>query len=318
MKYVIPQTIDFISTNVAEDVLAEWVSASYNNGDEVKVSADKKKYKFAGVDGTTSTLSPSADSKLWVSAPLEPFAMIDDSVSSQTSNAESISVSFNATNIDTISLFNVQANTIQIILTDNRTSTEIFNTTTSMIYEDINSFGDYLYSEQELKDALTNSVSTVTLDAVIAAMSEQQILDSFTANPPIYYDVKVDIIITKTGGIAKCGYLVVGRKRDLGVSLYGGSVSLNSTSSRERNIWGEIELSKGIGYNTMDIPVLIDNAQVDVIENRLSKILDIPCVFIGDESERVNSLTIYGYYFDFEAPINLMKTTYTLRVESII
>lgn len=319
MKYVIPQSINFISTNVAEEALNEWVSGTvYNNSDEVKVSADKKKYKFAGVDGTTSTIPPKDDPVQWVGAPLNPYAMIDDTMSSKTTNADSIVVSFNATNIDTISLFNVQADTVQISLTDNTTSTIVFDETHTMSYDDLNSFGDYLFSEQELRDALTGNVTTATLDAVIAAMSEAQILDKFTASPPIYYDVKVDITITKTGGTAECGYLVVGRKRDLGVSLYGGSIAYKSTSTRDRNIWGEIELTQGIGYNTMDIPVVIDDVQVDVVEQRLSKILDLPCVFIGDESNLYQSMTIYGYYFDFEAPINPTKSTYNLRVESII
>lgn len=319
MKYVIPQTITLTTSNVAEETLPEWnVSSVYNTHDEVKVSADKKKYKYAGLDGTNTATAPSLNKTSWVSAPLNPYAMIDGTMSTQTTNADSIDIVFDATNIDDISFFNLDATEITISMVDKTTLTTIFNETYSLVYDELADFGDYLFSEQELRDKLTGNVSNATLDLVIAGMSEQDVLDRFTANPPIYYNSTVTISIKKIGSIAKCGYLVIGRQRDLGITLWGGSMGIQSFSLKNRNAWGEVELQKRDSADTMDMPVILDNTTVDVVKNRLKKIDGIPCVFIGDESDKFTSLTIYGFFKDFDIGVNPTKSTYTLSVESMI
>jgi len=389
MKYVVPKVIEFTSTNVPEESLAEWaVESTYNQGEEIKVSLDKKKYKYAGLDGTNTTTEPSLNPYKWVSSPLNKFAMLVDNNSSETENPDSIDVVFNAINIDSISLFNVDAKEIDIKIKHNLITTEtvgvgdgiatdfshytnvipfvdtveiyvdgvidsvvptidyltglitisfsvapfdtqvievkynalLFSENKDMTYDDLSDFGDYLFSEQELRNKLNGSISSVALDNVIASMSETQINSQFTANPPIYYDVEVHISIIKNGNIAKCGYVVVGRKQDLGCSLYGGSIGLQTTASRDRDSWGNVVFTTGKTYNTMDVPVLIDANYVDVVENRLRKIMNVPCVFIGDDSDiqKYESMTLYGFYYNLEAPITVSKTEYNLRIESLI
>ena len=403
MKYIVPKEINMISSNVSEENLPEWVTASYNTGNEVKVSADKKKYKFTGTDGTASTVTPSLDRNLWEGSPLNPYAMLADTFSTETTNPESIQVVLRASNIDTISLFNVSAKTVNMELKHNILTTELiavgdglastFNYTTnvppfegfieiwvngvkeaedidangvfenitgnyvssgtinyatgeifftslvanaqnievrynakiysltkSMTYDDIQSFGDYLYSEQELRDKLTGNVTADTLDLVIASMSEQQILDKFTANPPIYNNVDIYITILSPSGIAKCGHVVVGRKQDSGGTLYGLKIGLKTTSKRVRNSWGEVEFSLGSTYDILDIPIFIKSNQVDVVKSRLHKVINKPCVFIGDDTDNITyqSTVIYGFFFDLEIPIDPTITQYNLRVESLI
>ena len=319
MKYIIPQTITLTSTNAVIETLAEWASGStYNTGDEVKVAVDLKKYKYAGLDGTNTSTAPSLNETTWIEAPLNPYAMLDGTMSNQTTNADTIDIVFDATNIDSISFFNLEATEVTISMIDKDTSASIFNETYSLIYDELADFGDYLFTEQELTDKLTGVVTQATLDLVIASMSEQDILDRFTATPPIYYNSEVTISIKNIGSTAKCGYLVTGRQRDLGVTLYGGSTGIQSFSLKERNAWGEVTLVKRDSADTMDMPVILDNTTVDVVKNRLKKIDGVPCVFIGDESEQFLSLTIYGFFKDFDIGVNPTKSTYNLSVESMI
>lgn len=322
MKYIIPQTITLETTNVPDEALTEWNSGlAFNTDDIVVVAGDNKvKYMYAGVDGTNTATSPELNPTKWFPTPTNPYSMFDGVVGTQTENAEDITVTFNATNIDTISFFNLEATEITIKMTDNTTLAEVYNETFSLVYDDLADFGDYLFSEQELSDRLVGVVSPETLDLVIASMSEQDILDRFTANPPVYYDSKVEITISNPSSVAKCGDLVVGRKRDLGCTLWSGaSTGIMSFSKKVRNtVWGNIELQKGEIADTMSLTVLIDNETVDIVKNRLKAIDGIPCVFIGDETNLFNSLLIYGFFLDFEIPLNPNKTTYTLKIESLI
>jgi len=406
MKYIVPDAMEFSTSNAIEETLDEWIPKAYNEGDEVKVSADKKKYKFSGADGVQSTITPSLDPDLWVSAPLNQYAMFVGTKSTETTNADTINTVFKAKNIDTISLFNVSAKSVEIKLKHNLITTEnvgagngvltVFSTTTNVLpfsgfieiwvngvkeaedingdglfedaagsyvasgtvdyttgsftvnfsspianaqvvevkynalvysvvqdltYDDLNSFGDYLYTEQELRDTLTSILPVSMLNEVVNAMTEEQIYAQFTANPPIYHDVDIHLNIINTGDIAKCGYVVVGRKRDLGASAIDGfKLGLKTTATRERDIWGDTTLTAGSGYDLMDVPVFIKDVQVDVVKSRLKKNMGTPIVAIADDSDNpmYKSASIYGFFFDLEIPIHPAATKYNLRVESLI
>ncbi len=319
MKYVVPQEIEILDTNVPLNDYPEYNnSTTYNAGDKVTVADDKKNY-YCTVDNTQNKI-PKDNPNLWVSSPMNRYALLDGTFGTQTKNQDSIDISFNAKNCDSICFFNLDANSISIKMTDNTTNTIVYNEDFSLSYDELSGFGDYLFNEKELRDRLVDKVSISTLEAVINSMTEQQILDRFTANPPIYYDTKVEISIKKQGGMAKCGFLCVGRQRDLGLSLWDGvKTGIQSFSRKERNPqWGTVELKKGEIADLMSLNCLLDTANVDVVRNRLKKIDGIPCVFLGDESNNINSLTIYGFFKDFIMPLNPTKTVYTLEIESLI
>jgi|GEM_PF-3068031 len=322
MKYVVSQEIDLISTNVTDETYTPWSSgATYNTGDIVIESGNTKvKYKYAGISGSNSSSTPSQETTKWIPAPTNPYAMVDGVVGSQTTNPDSIEVSFHATNIDTISFFNIEADSIEITMTDNMTNTVFYDKSFDMTYDELADFGDYLFSEQELRDLLTDKLSTVEMQAVVDSMSGTEIMDRFTATPPIYYDCTVTISINRSGGVAKCGYLVVGRQKDLGMTLWNSASSgIISFSKKERNsYWGDVELVKGEVADTMSLQCMLDNDSVDIVRNRLKAIDGIPCVFIGDEGGKFSSLTLYGFFLDFDVPLSPAKSVYTLKIESLI
>jgi len=405
--FVIPQDITFKSTNVPEDTLNEWVSGgTYSLDDIVKVSIDEKKYKCAYATTTASTIAPNLDTNNWLPAPLNRVAMISPTYGSQTVNPESIKVVFSATNIDTISLLNVEAKQVDIRLKHNKVSIEvlgtgdgvlatfsgttnvlpfegfveiwvngvkeaedlngdgvledvtgnytlssgtvdyatkavsvtfssavtsthtvelrynakIFSVSKNMVYDDLSNFGDYLYSEQELRDATTAKLTTAELDLVVASMSSQELLNSFTASPPIYYDVDVYIDILNPGTDAKCGFVLVGRKKSSGVTMYNGKIGIYTTGTRDRNAWNDVEFVPGSVFNTMDIPVIIDDVNYDLVKTRFEKLINKPILLLGDDSDAPlhQSMNMYGFYYQLELPITPTKTIYNLRMESLL
>ena len=318
MKYVIPDNITFLTMN-ATDAEAEWASGTtYNLDDVVIVDADKKKYKCAAA--TSAGDVPKDSPTIWIATSMNKYAMIDDYTNSQSQNVDSIDCTFSATNIDTIAFFNVDASELYVKIEDS-SGVILYETTTSMTYDDLQGFGDYLFSEQELRDALTGNVSSSNLALIVASMSEGDLVNRMTLSPPIYYDTTITVSIRKPGGIAKCGNMIIGRKRDLGVTLWGVSVANRSTAKKTRDpVWGTVNLIKGDPYKIIDVPVVLKTPLTDIVQGRLEKIDAMPILFLADDQETVKyqSLNVFGFYNDFEVPINPVKTTYTLRVESLI
>ena len=320
MQYVVPKNIEIINTNVPVDNLNEWDPGTFNTYDEVKVSSENKKYMFAGVDGTSSEVTPSLDPIIWSKgAPLNPYALTELGSGAVTSNPESIDFTFNAINTDTIHFDKVEATEIYVKMEDS-SGAILYEATTSLIYDDLQDFGDYLFSEQELSDKLTGNVSQASLDLIIASMSEQDLVNRMTINPPIYYDALVTVSIRNHGSIAKCENFLVGRKRDLGISIYDFTIENKSTTKRDRDPnWGTVDLKKGVSYKIVDVPVLLkENVTVDIVQRRLEKIDGEVCLFLADDRAEAeyNSANIVGFFNDFEMPIVPGAKVYNLRLET--
>jgi len=326
MQYVIAEEINEISTNVTAQDFTEYDPAvTYNINDKVTVTADNLNYWCVadGVVGKTPNMYTKdvSTTPLWASSATNKNAMFSYKTSKQTIFPEVINRVITAVNIDTISFLNVDAKSIEITMTDIDTGEIIWTLDQSLVKDDIQDFADYLFSEQELTDSLTAFVSKSTLDAVIGSMTEQQILDRFTANPPIYYNASFDIKIKNEGSDAKCGAMIIGRKRNLGLSLVeGASLGILSYSQKTRDsYWGTVDYTKGSVFRTMSIPVLLEDSKdtTDTIINRIIAADASPCLFIGDESGNFSSATIFGFFRDFSIPINPLSAIYTLEIESL-
>lgn len=385
--------------------LVEWTAKTYKNGDEVKVEANNKKYKFSGVDDADSAKSPELEAFQWVPSPLNPAAMLVYNNSVQTTKAESLDFSFQAKNIDTIALFNVAAQTVEIDVKNNPLTTELmasgdgatltFNYTSNvlpfeatielwvngvkeaedivgdgvltdvagnyalssgtvdyttgavsasfatapanlvaiqlkynskiysiskpMYYDDLFTLADYLFSPRKIKTALVNRFDDAELDALIASMSNEQILENFTGLFPSFADLTVYVSIKNSGSIAKCGHIVVGYSDYVGRTLYNGSMLIDTTGSQERDFWGHVTFTEGEVFNTMDLPVLVDTSLYDATKSKLEKLVNKPLLVIGDEGDSpiFQSATMWCYYSKVELPMSKQTTEFILRTESI-
>lgn len=310
MKYVVPQTLSIETTNVPLGDYTEYSpSTTYNTDSKVTVLADKKNY-ICVADGTIGK-TPKDNPLLWISEPMNAYALLDLTNAKATTQTGNMIFSYRAINIDSISLFGVNASSVNITVENVPTSTVIFNQTFNMESADIEDFGDYLFTEQELSDMLSTRLTLTQMQAVVDAMTNEQIITQFTANPPIYYDVRVTI--TLTGTTTALAYLISGRQRELGVTLSDGTTGLKSFSKKERNQWGTMVAQKGNSFDAMDLPILIDSNKITIVKKRLKDIDAIPCVFISSDSFQV-----FGVYFDLEMPLTSQTSEYNLRLESTI
>ncbi|MGB3750033.1 MAG: hypothetical protein WA945_00535, partial [Arcobacteraceae bacterium] len=251
--------------------------------------------------------------------PMNRFAMWAGDTNAKTENPEIIEDTFEAINIDTLSFFGVDAKEIEIIMKDKDTDEIVFEEIYDLVSEDLADFGDYLFSEQELTDRLTSKVTIETLDKVIAAMTEQDILDRFTAAIPIYYNMKITVKIKNPGSIAKAMHIVPTRQKDLGIDLWKGTqLGIIPTSIKERDTWGKVNLIRRTPVETMTVPVILSGTEmIDTVYKRLKKVDGLPVVFIADGSRWVSSLMQYGFFIDLDLGVDPETPEYTLEIESL-
>jgi hypothetical protein len=309
------QTIIPLTTNVAKDDYLEYDNTKvYAKGEMCTVLADGKNYycTVTNIEG----LEPKNNLDIWDSEPMNFLKMFDYSNSGKTKNPESIEVTFKATNIDAISFFGLVAKEVEIILVDNDTNTQVYTKTFNLVEDELEDFADYLFSPQELQQKLSAIIPQSTLDNVIAAMTQQQIVDRFTSNPPIYYDTTVTVKIKNPGGIAECAFCTMGMQRDLGFTVRGElSLQKITINIDDRDSFGNINFKNALTFNTITANVYSD-MDFNLLDRKLSKIQGKPFVFIP--ARTIYATNILGIYTELDIPIDPEDTSYTLEIKSLI
>ncbi|MDC7249267.1 MAG: hypothetical protein PQJ49_05040 [Sphaerochaetaceae bacterium] len=309
------QQIIPLTTNVPKtDYPAYSPTKIYKKDEMCTVEEDGKNY-YCTIDNIEG-LTPKDNQIVWDSEPMNFLKMFDYTNSGKTTNPESIEVTFKAINIDAISFFGLVAKEVEITMVDNDTNAVIYSKSENLVEDELAGFGDYLFSKQELQPKLSTRIPKNTLDNVIAAMTQEQIIDRFTATPPIYYDTTVSIKIKNPGSIAECAFCTVGMQRDLGFTVRGG-ISLQKTSLNidDRDKFGNINFQNALTFNSITAEIYTD-MDFNLLERKLSKIQGKPFVFIP--ASGMYATNILGIYQELDMPVDPEDTSYTLEIKSLI
>lgn len=290
MKILKPLHFNYLTCNISLQDHAEYSPTStYSVGDTCTVLAEKKNYKCTKDEVLNK--NPKDNPSLWVSEPLNAYAMLDMKNSKKTKFQNEISFSFEATNVDNIFLLGLDAKSVEIVV---KKGSDVVHNITTTLTEEIKTLWQYFFSERK------------------------KISKKAGLNVKSYGKLHISVKIKNPNEIAKCQYLIVGRQRDVGISLQdGASIGIRGIVGNQRDEWGNLTLRKGGAFRSADIPVLIDNNKIDDVLYILEEAIDEPHLWIGDESQNIKSFTLLGKFFDLEVPISSSKSTYNLRLESI-
>lgn len=294
MKYVIPRTITLNSTNVVENDYPEWVSGTlYTVGTYVMRASIHKVFKCAVA--TSGTTPPESDTANWVDyGSTNAYKVIDEYVNTKTSNADSVIFSFTQSEVcDTIALFNLNA--VYVTVTMNDGTSDIFTKTVSLDNTSISDLYDYFF-----EDFIFRTDLFVTL--------------------PAYRNITYTVEVHNTGGNAEIGLVVIGKSKDLGVTLYNPTIGILDYSKKETNTWGGTYLAKGKTAKKAECQVIVDTGFVDEVNKRLASLAGTATLFVGDEREGgFESLLIYGFFRDFSIVIpNPSKSECNLNIEGLV
>jgi hypothetical protein len=202
------------------------------------------------------------------------WKMFDLKTTSQTFNNNSINVTVLGNGfVDSVSALNIDGASIQIIGKDQFGAT-FYNVTSSLVAID----GIY--------DPYTYFFSPLVY-----------LTDFVAIDLPIYSLGSYQVIITKTGGVAKCGTLLIGKVIDIGGTEYGMTIGITDYSVKSANEFGDFVITERAYSKNVVLTANVEKNSVDAVANLLNRLRATPVLFMG--ADEYASSFAYGFYKDY-------------------
>lgn len=230
--------------------------------------------------GNTGNYPPSAASSTWWldCGATNRWKMFDTSVTSQTSAADELTASIEASGrVNTVALLNVSAATARVVMTDDVDGVVYDQTQTLSSDSGITDWYAYFF------------------EPIVRAT------DALFSGMPPYADAQIDITLTDTGNAVLCGAALLGLSREIGGVQYGASVGIQDYSVKQQNDFGDYTILERAFSKRGVWAVFVENSIVDELAKILAEYRATPTLYIG--SEDFTSTFIYGFYKDFSIVI---------------
>lgn len=281
MKIIQPEITNdatLFATNVAETDFAVWNPLTTYSINTMLIYVDTNKHWVIRslVNSNLGNVPTGLNTDLnWVKvSETNRWKMFDLKTTSQTFNNDSINVTLNGLGfVDSVSALNIDGATIQIIGKD-QFGTTFYNVTSSLIAVD-GIYDPYTYFFSPLI-YLTDFVAT---------------------DVPIYSLASYQVIIAKTGGVAKCGTLLIGKVIDIGGTEYGMTIGITDYSVKAANEFGDFIITERAYSKNVQLTANVEKASVNAVINALNRLRATPIVYLG--AEDYTSSFAYGFYKDY-------------------
>ena len=279
MKLIRPTTITegmITACNVPETDYAAWaVGTAYTVGTRCIYS--HKIYECL-VDNTG--YQPSGFPAKWLDCGYDNrWRMLDALVGSQTTQANSISVTITPGIIDSIALMDMDATSVTVTMTD---------PVEGVVYAESIDLVDKTF----IVDAYTYFFEPIITDDTVVLLGV-----------PAYANASIEIVISNPDGTAKIGTLVVGAKKDLGGTRYDPTISITDYSKKDTDDFGNYTVVQRAFSKRLTCEIWLKNSQVDDIARTLAGYRASPVVWVGTDDGTFSAMIIYGFYKSFSITI---------------
>lgn len=296
MELIRPMAIGdaaLVSSNVPEDDYDAWDSGTtYGQGDRVIDTTTHRVYE--SVQASNSAHDPvTDDGSWWIDiGSTNRWAMFDGVVNAQTVNADSIEVVIQTTGRqNSLALFNVDADELQIVVTD-PVDGEVYDETYS------------LTSDSGITDWYSWFFEP------IERATEFSVIDL-----PAYTGATIAITLTGAGEVA-CGECVIGYARSIGDAQYGAGIGITDYSIKTFDDFGNASVVERAFSRRADFAVMVENSFVDQLMKLLAVYRATPIVYRG--AAQFRSTLVYGFYRDFRIEIAYPEISIcTMEIEGL-
>lgn len=296
MKLIAPTAItpsNLTASNVLENDAPAWSAGTYSLGDQVIYDHDVYEVIVASTSDQPDT-GAAAVPPTWLNLGADNrYKMFDDIITTQTINSGTIEVEVTpAKIINGLAFFGLYGNTINVVM-DDPTEGEVYNETRSLQDNSlISTWYSYFF------EPITFKSDIVFLDL------------------PAYATGVITVTIDAGLSDAKCGEMLMGVVRNLGVSNFGTSVSIQDYSIKSVDAFGNTVIVERPFSKRADYDVTVETAFVGSVQQVLASIRATPTVFIGDENRQ--STIVYGFYKQFNIVISTPSISdCTIEVEGL-
>jgi len=129
---------------------------------------------------------------------------------------------------------------------------------------------------------------------------------------PPYANAVLTVTFTGSGDV-KCGALVIGVSRTIGISQYGASFGIMDYSTKSTDSAGNVSILAGSFSDTVDVDVIIETPRFAEVKKILTDARSVPSVWVVEED--TDGLIVYGYFREFS--ILMTNPTVSLTTLSI-
>lgn len=282
------------ATNVPANDAPDWTAGTYTLGQ--KRIYERRLYEVI-VASTTSRpdIGAAADPPSWLDlGAINRFKMFDEIISTETVNPLTIDVDITpGTIVNGAAFFGLSGNSITLTITDPLEG-EVYTQTRSL--QDNTLIVDwYAYFFED-----------------IAFLSDMVFLDL-----PSYGSATINALIDGGAGDAKCGEVVIGKQRNLGVTNFGTSVSIIDYSVKNTDEFGNTIITTRAFSKRADYDVTVNTSAVSSVQKALADIRTTATVFVGDENRP--ETVVYGFYRQFNIVLSTPSISdCSLEVEGLV
>lgn len=239
----------------------------------------------SGVHTATASLNlnmPVTNKTHWADAGSNNrWSMFDQSITSQTSQADTVIVAFTATErFDSIVGLNLGASSVTINVSDPVNG--ITFSTSEVLTSDsgITDMFSYLYEP-------------------IVQIGE------FLADIPVAISTSSTVTVCFKGAVAAIGGLVFGMSREIGITEWGVRIGTVDYGVKSKDAFGNYTVQQRAFSKRADFTIQVPTGQVDYLQTLLTQYRSVPVVYIGSNTGKTQfkSTIIYGFYKDFSIDI---------------
>ncbi len=235
------------------------------------------------------TGTPFTDPTKWtLQGSTNRWKMFDGSYQTQSTEAQEFTVVLTPGEIvNSLALLNVEGTSATVTQ-----SVSGYSSTVVLVRHDVLNWFDWYYE-----------VPIRTGDAV------------FTDIPP-YPASALTIEVVNTGDTAKCGTMVVGKSRTLGLTEWEFSRSINDYSRAVEDANGTVELVQGAYSKRMVVDVWVEEGMESEVTRVLEEYRAQALVFVG--SSAYSMAIIYGFLGAWNVPVSIRGRNATIEIKGLI
>ena len=300
MRVIAPVTITdamLVAHNVAEPDAGEtaWNAATaYAVGDLAIRTGTHRVYRRK-IAGTTATV-PESDTTNWTELKgTNKWAVFDQITNSQTSRASPLDITIKPGIVNSLGLVGLVGDTATVTMTDGASGPTVYSIAVDLTLTVVADWYAYYY------EPFRQRASVVLVDL------------------PPYADGHIRVQITGTSTV-KCGGILVGTLYEFGSVEEGAEAGIVNYSRKVTDEQtGLVSVENRRYVKTLSARLMLDTAAVNVAHTVLQELLDVVCVWLGDNGKDIEALQVVGFYKDFKLIVRYDNLSYyQLSIEGTV
>lgn len=294
MKVIKPVAIAgalLVATDATETHGAWNSGTTYALLDRVHLSSTGRVYECIQAPNTNK--QPDTNAAWWTDvAPMNKWAMFDDTVSTPTTKATDLTVTVAPGPVTALTMLGLVGGSVEVTVRDGLAGPVVYNRTVPLDGSIITDWYAYFFEPiKQLEEMVLTDLPSYTFGHITTVL---------------------------VGTNVQCGHLSVGTAYTLGDVEQGASAGIIDFSRKDTSITGVTTLVRRGYAKRVSLRLVLATADMAVVHRRLADLRATPCTWVGSELAVYAPLLVWGFYRDFSIDIAGPTASYcTLEIEGM-